>query len=60
MINKEIIHSKWKEFKLSLYLLNRNALTRISIIVLLLIIVCAFLAPVLAPYPEDAISATHP
>lgn len=25
-----------------------------------MIIVCAFLAPVLAPYPEDAISATHP
>ena len=60
MLNKEILRSKWKEFKLSAYLLNRNLLTRISMIVLLLLILSAIFAPMLSPYPEDAINATHP
>lgn len=60
MLNKEILRSKWKEFRLSFYLLNRNMLTRISVIILLLLIVCAFAAPLIAPYPQDASNATHP
>lgn len=60
MLNKEILRSKWKELKLSLYLLNRNMLTRISIILLILLILSAILAPVISPYPQDAQNATNP
>ncbi len=60
MLNREILRSKWKELKLSMYLLNRNMLTRISIILLILLIVSAFLAPVISPHPQDAQNATNP
>lgn len=60
MFNKEVLKSKLKELKLSLYLLNRNLLTRISIVILILIVLIAIFAPFVAPYPEDAINATHP
>ena len=60
MFSRKVLLSKWKNFKLSLYLFNRNILSRISLILLGVIILIAVLAPLLAPYPEDAGSATHP
>ena len=60
MFNKEVLKSKWKEFRLSVYLLNRNFLTKVSIVILLMIVLLAILAPIVSPYPQDAISATHP
>lgn len=60
MLSKEIIRSKGREMKLSWYLLNRNLLTRVAVIALILLVCCAVFVPYLAPYPGDTISATHP
>jgi peptide/nickel transport system permease protein len=49
-----------REFKLSFYLLNRNSLQRISLIVVGLLILVAIFAPWIAPYPSHAISETNP
>jgi peptide/nickel transport system permease protein len=51
---------KLKEARLSLHLLNRNLLARICLILLLCILAAAVAAPLLAPYPGDAITDTHP
>lgn len=60
MFNKEVIQSKWKEIRLSAYLLNRNLLTRSAIIVLLVLVLCAIFAPWIVPYSKDTVTATHP
>lgn len=49
-----------RELKLSFYLLNRNALQRISLIVIALLVLVAIFAPWIAPYPSHAISETNP
>lgn len=59
-MNKEVLISKWKEIKLSIFLINRNILTRSAIYLLILMVLCAVFAPVLVPYPEDAQMETHP
>lgn len=56
----KVMKPKLKEARLSLYLLNRNLLARICLIVLLLILISAIFAPLLAPYPGDAILDSHP
>jgi peptide/nickel transport system permease protein len=58
--SKKILQAKFKELKETFYLLNRNLLSRIALIVLVLLILTAIFAPILAPYPEDAGTATHP
>ena len=58
--SKRILQAKFKELKETFYLLNRNLLSRIALIVLALLILTAIFAPILAPYPEDAGTATHP
>lgn len=52
--------SKLKEIRLSFYLYNRNLLSRIALIVLVMLVLIALFAPLLAPYPKDAGTATHP
>ena len=49
-----------REFRLSFYLLNRNALQRISLIVIGLLVFIAIFAPWIAPFPSHAISETNP
>lgn len=49
-----------REFRVSFYLLNRNYLQRISLIVIALLVLVAIFAPWIAPYPTHAISATNP
>lgn len=49
-----------REYRMSFYLLNRNRLQRISMIVILLLILTAIFAPYIAPYPGHAISDTNP
>jgi len=49
-----------REFRLSFYLLNRNALQRISLIVIGLLVLIAIFAPWIAPFPSHAISETNP
>ena len=59
-LNNKVIFTKLKEWKLSFYLYNRNLLSRIALITLLLLIIIAIFAPLIAPYPQDAGMATHP
>lgn len=48
-----------KSFRESLYLLARNKLSLLALIVLIALILAALLAPVIIPYPEDLADATH-
>lgn len=49
-----------REFRMSFYLLNRNMLQRISMIIIGLLVLIAIFAPWIAPYPSHAISETNP
>ena len=59
MFSKKVLLSKLKNFRLSLYLYNRNILSRIALIMLIMFILIAIFAPVLIPYPEDVGPTTH-
>ena len=48
-----------KSLRESLYLIARNKLSLIALIILVLLIVGALLAPYIIPYPEDLADATH-
>jgi peptide/nickel transport system permease protein len=56
----QTIKPRLKELQLSFYLLNRNRLQRISLLIIALLFFVAIFAPWLAPYPSHAISATNP
>lgn len=60
IFSNKVLKAKMKELEETLYLLNRNVLARIALIVMVLLILMAIFAPVIAPYPEDAGNATHP
>jgi len=60
MIYWNNIKSRVKDIRLTVYLLGKNPLTKIAMLLTILLIVIAILAPIIAPYPEDAVSATHP
>jgi len=49
-----------RELRMSFYLLNRNRLQRFSLIIIIALVLVAIFAPVIAPYPSHAISATNP
>lgn len=48
-----------KSFRESLYLIARNKLSLTALIILVILIVGALLAPCIIPYPEDLADATH-
>ena len=48
-----------KNFQESLYLLARNKLSLIALIILVLLVRAALFAPYIIPYPEDLVDATH-
>ena len=48
-----------KSLRESLYLIARNKLSLTALIILVLLIVGALLAPYIIPYPEDLADATH-
>lgn len=50
---KELIKPRYREIKLSFYLLNRNLLTRAAIIIVFLLVLLALFAPYIVPYPEQ-------
>lgn len=60
IFSSKTIEPKIKEIKLSLFLLRRNTLTRISLIVVLLLLVIALIAPWVVPYPEHAVATVNP
>lgn len=49
-----------RDYRLSFYLLNRNALQRYSLIIIALLILLAIFAPWISPFPTHAISETNP
>ncbi len=49
-----------REFRMSFFLLNRNRLQRVSLIVIIILMLLAIFAPFIAPYPGHAISDTNP
>jgi peptide/nickel transport system permease protein len=60
LISPSALAPRIREFRLSLFLLNRNKLTRLALIVVLLLIVVALLAPLIVPYPADIASGANP
>ncbi|HHX23388.1 MAG: nickel transporter permease [Tepidanaerobacteraceae bacterium] len=64
MINKIIslntLKPKIREMKLSLFLLNKNKLTRLSLIIVLLLIIIALVAPYIVPYPTHVTTDVNP
>lgn len=51
---------KLKELRMSLYLLNRNSLTRASLVIMILLLLLALVAPFIIPYPGDIQIDTDP
>ncbi len=51
LFSSKLMEPKLKEAKFSLFLLNRNKLTKISLIIVLLLILIAVISPWIAPYP---------
>ncbi|MDR2759284.1 MAG: ABC transporter permease [Spirochaetaceae bacterium] len=49
-----------RQWRLGFYLLQRNTLTRLSLLVVLFLILTAIFAPVLVPYPDHAVNTTNP
>lgn len=49
-----------REWKLSIYLLGRNKLTRVSLIVAVLLVLIALFAPYIVPYPGHVATDTNP
>lgn len=54
------VEPRIRELRTSIYLLQRNLLTRIAIIVIALMILIVIFAPLIAPYPEDATIGNNP
>ena len=56
---KEALKPRIKNLRESLYLLARNKLSSISLVVILLIIIVAIFSPWIVPHPEDIADETH-
>ncbi|NLX86271.1 MAG: ABC transporter permease [Clostridiales bacterium] len=54
------IKPRIREIRLSLYLLGRNRLTRLSLGVVILLVLTALVAPFIVPYPEHIEAETNP
>lgn len=49
-----------REIRMSFYLLNRNRLQRVSLVIICILVLIAIFAPLISPFPSHAISATNP
>ncbi len=54
------IAPRFKELRETIYLLNRNKLTRLSLIIVYTLIFVAIFSPFLVPFPTHAIQETNP
>lgn len=57
---RKSLEPRLKEWKFSLYLLNRNKLTRLSLLVVLVLLAIAIIAPLIVPYPQHISLQTNP
>ena len=55
----QTLRPKLKSFGESMYLLSRNKLSLAALIVLVLLVLSAVIAPWIIPYPQDIADATH-
>jgi peptide/nickel transport system permease protein len=60
IFSPEVLKPRIRELKLSIYLLNKNKLTRLSMITVLLLVALAILAPFIAPYPSHIYGIANP
>ncbi len=60
LISYKSIKPKLKEFKLSVYLLNKNKLTRIAMVISVLLIITAIVVPVFLPFDSPSALAANP
>jgi peptide/nickel transport system permease protein len=54
------VEPQLQEIRYGLYILTKNKVTFAGVLCVLFLIGIALLAPWIAPYPEDALGATHP
>jgi peptide/nickel transport system permease protein len=59
-ISLNALKPRVKELKLSLFLLKRNRLTRLALVVVLCLLLIALFAPLIVPYPGHVHGETHP
>lgn len=55
----QVLKPRIRNMRESLYLLARNKLSLVALIILLVMILSALFAPYMIPYPEDLADATH-
>ena len=55
----ESLKPKWENFKESMYLLFKNPLSAVAMIVIVLLILAAIFAPLIVPYPQDIADEAH-
>lgn len=60
LISLNAVRPRLREFRLSLYLLVKNKLTRVALIIVLLLTLIAIVAPVIAPYPAHIYGVDSP
>lgn len=60
LISLKAIKPRIKELRFSIFLLNRNRLTRISMMIVLALILIALVAPVIVPYPTHISQENNP
>ncbi|WP_422444962.1 nickel transporter permease [Thermoanaerobacterium sp. DL9XJH110] len=60
IFSPEVLKPRIRELKLSIYLLNKNKLTRLSMITVMLLVAIAILAPFIAPYPSHIYGIANP
>jgi len=51
--------ARWEHFRRGFYRFRRNGLSMLGLGILLAVLVIAFVAPAIVPYPEDATGTTH-
>ena len=59
-VSRRTLAPRAREVRLAFYLLWRNTLTRVSLIVVVLLVLTALFAPVIAPFPGHAAAITNP
>ena len=60
LVSLKAVKPRIKELRFSIFLLNRNRLTRISLIIVLALILIALVAPVIVPYPTHISQDNNP
>jgi len=57
---RKTLDPKIKETRVSLYLLNRNIMVRMAMVVMVILIFLSIFSPVIIPYPGDLYADTNP